>query len=150
MSKKKSVTKFIEYKENAGLSDVVDHIMARLGQGASKDELIAELKIKYKIKMVKATTMIDVCTDVAFRLDPNYVAEVAGQIRYSVQKTLQGIDKLIQTEPGVRDQKDLLKMRLHAAQALQKLLPTQIDLNTKDEDGLRGVLFDLHGIDKKK
>lgn len=145
-----NIYKFIALKENASTADVVDHIMQRLGHGASHDELVVELKLKYKILPGKAAIMIDVITDVAFRLDPNYVAEIAGQIRYSVAKTLEGIDKLLDTESAIRDQKELLKMRLHAIQALQKLLPTQIDINTKSDDGLRNVLFDLHGIDKEE
>jgi hypothetical protein len=145
----KSLNKMIKYVEDAGTSEQVDYIMKRLGHGATSSELIVELKLKFKITPVKAKAMIDTCTDVAFRMSPEYVSEIAGQIRHSIGQTLQGLDTMLEQENSATNKKELLRLRLQCLQSLLKLLPTNINIGGQVDD-LSGVLFDLHGIEKKE
>jgi hypothetical protein len=153
MSKKKqsdSVSKLIKYKENDKTSEVVDYVYQRLSQGASAKEIEVDLKIKYKWGHVRARTIIEVCTDIAFRLNPSYVEEIIGQMRYGTQQTLQALDEMKPYAKTYNQKVDLIKARQRALESNGKFLPTQIDISTSDSDNLRKVLFDLHGIEDKE
>lgn len=145
---KKKINKLIQYKEDPATSDIVDYVLKRLSNGATKGELQFELRTKYGLKATKSTAIIDTVADVCMRLDPDYVHDVAAAIRRSVSKTLENIDELLAANPCDSTQRELLNLRVRTIAQLQKLLPTQIDISSNNE-GLRGVLFDLHGIDKK-
>jgi len=149
MSDNKKINKLIQYKEDPATSEVVDYVLQRLSNGATKGELQFELRTKYGIKAIKSTAIIDTVADVCMRLDPDYVHDVAAAIRRSVSKTLENIDELLAANPCDSTQRELLNLRVRTIAQLQKLLPQQINVNS-DSDGLRGILFDLHGIEKKE
>lgn len=148
--KDKSIRNLIKYKKDATTSQIVDHIMERLSHGATKSELIVELRLAFDVKKTQAEAMIDTCVDVAFRLEPEFVAEVAGQVRHSLGLTMQQIDEMIKRAKSDSVRQMLVKDKLHAIQALQKLLPSQIDITTSDEGRIKQILFDLHGIEEEE
>jgi hypothetical protein len=151
MSKKKqsdSVSKILKYREKKDTSEVVDYVYERLSHGASDSEIEIELKIKFKWSRVRARTMIDACTDIAFRLNPEYVTQIAGQIKFGTAQTLQSLDMML-AEAKTYDQKvDLIKAKQRTLEGLHKLLPKQIDIATTDKS-LKDLMFDLYDLDEE-
>ncbi len=123
----------------------VDYILKRLGNGANKLEIRHEVMTKFKLKGVRAGTMIDTCIDMAFRVDPEYVSQIVAQIKYNVSQTLLSVDEMLENAEGCERER-LLKTRMRAMDTLTKLLPTRIDITSNDVD-VRKALFDLHGLE---
>ncbi len=147
MATKKKTLEDINKGKDA--SQHVDYILKRLGHGATPAEIQWEMKRKFKLSKVKAQTIIDVCTDLVFRVEPDYVTNIVSQIRYNTAQTLQSVDEMLETAESDYERQTLLKTRMAAVSTLQKMLPTKIEVSGGGPN-IKKMLFELHDIDEEE
>ncbi len=127
-------------------SKYVDYVLKRLGNGATTNEIQYEMKSKFKLSAPRAKAIIDTCTDMVFRVEPDYIKRTVAQIRYNTAQTLQSVDEMLETAESDYERQCLLKTRMAAIATLQKLLPARIEISG-DGANVKQMLFDLHDID---
>ena len=127
-------------------SKYVDYVLKRLGNGATGGEIGQEMKIKFNVSGAKAKAIIDTCTDLVFRVEPDYIKRTVAQIRYNTAQTLQSVDDMLETAESDYERQTLLKTRMAAVATLQKLLPARIEISGDGRD-VKQMLFDLHDVD---
>ena len=143
----KSKKTLAQLKAGKNTSDHIDHILKRLGHGATRAEIVFELHKEFGVPKAKADTVIDTCVDLVFRVEPEYVTNIVAQIRYNTAQTLQGVDEMLEDCTQAVEREQLIRTRMRAMDTLQKLLPTKIDIVATDPDNIRRILFDLHDVE---
>lgn len=129
-------------------SNYVDYVLKRLGNGATHSEVAHEMKVKFNLGYTKANTIIDTCTDLVFRVEPDYIKHMVAQIRYNTAQTLKSVDEMLETAESDYERQALLKTRMAAIATLQKMLPSRIEI-AGDGTNVKQLLFELHDVEEE-